>query len=180
MSAFATLKHSSTPIVDAQPSKSQVQIETARPVKKRVVVGQPQTQNPPQTQNLPRAQSLTKTQSSSGHQDASSARYVQQIYIDENREELLHKAEKNALQAVPKAMGGKTNDRDGVRPQDGLPNRTAPSLLHRLTLHSSEPEVGVLCQGSNQELSTFRPSKKNVIGECAEEWTIRLQKADVN
>ena len=180
MSAFAALKNSSRPIADAQLSQPQVKTETTRPIKKRVVLGQPQTQIPPPTQILPRVQNLLKTQGSSGHQHASSACYVQQTCIDENREELLHKNKKVALQAVPKVTGSKTIDRDGVKPQDSLPNRTPPSLLHRLTLHSSDPEVNILYQGSVQKLSTFEPSKKNVIGECTEEWTIRLQKADVN
>lgn len=180
MSAFAALKHSSRPIADAQLSQPQVKTETTRPIKKRVVLGQPQTQIPPPAQILPQVQNLLKPQSSLGHQDASSACYVQQTYIDENREELLHKNEKIALQAVPKVTGDKTINRDGVKPQDSLPNRTPPSLLHRLTLHSSDQEVDILHQGSIQKLSTFEPSKKNVISECTEEWTIRLQKADVN
>lgn len=178
MSAFAALNHSSRPIADAQPSQPKVEVETSRPVKKRVVLGQPQTQNPPQTQNL-RTHNLTKTRSSSGLQDASSASHVQQTYVDENKQELLHKNDKIALQAVPKVTGGKTTDRDAAKPHDSLPDRIPPSLLHKVSLHSSDAEFDILYQGSNQELSTFVPSEKNVIGECAEDWTIRLQKADV-
>ena len=180
MSAFATVKHSSRPIADAQLSQRKVEIETLRPVKKRVVAGLSQTENTPKTQELPPTQDLSKTQSSSGYQDAPSACFVLQTYVDENKQDFLHQNEKVALQAVPKVTGSSINDRDRVKPQDSLPDRTPSSLIQKVTLHSSDPEVSILYRGSAQQLSTFTPTKKNVIGEAAEEWTIRLHEIDVN
>lgn len=174
MSAFATVKHSSRPTADAQLSQRKVEIETLRPAKKRVVAGLSKTETTPQTQDL------SQTQSSSGYQDASSTGFVQLTYVDENKQGFLHKNEKVPLQGLPKVTGSQINDRDRVKPQDSLPDRTPSSLIQKVTLHSSDTEVSILYQGSAQQLSTFIPTKKNVIGEAAEDWTIRLHETDVN
>lgn len=167
-----------------------VEVETSRPVKKRVVAGRPQAQIPQvqqhlqtknsQSQNLLRTQNIPKTQSSSGPPDACSAYSVQPTFVDENKQDFLHKNYKEPQKSASHVRGDRNIDRDGFKPRDNLQDQRPPSLLHKSTSNSSDSEVNVLYQGFVQELSTFTPTKKNVIGETAEEWTVRLHSTDVN
>lgn len=75
---------------------------------------------------------------------------------------------------------GQTGGLDRAEPQDNWQDRKPAFLIHTLTLYSSDSEDSVLYQGPVEQLSTFTPTKDNVIGETAEEWTIHLNEADVN
>lgn len=176
MSAFAALRDSSKPGAKVQASneistgavKLKLEDEDSRPVKKRVVAGQPQNQN------------LPITRGPSGRQDAPFAYGVQPTNVDEKKDELFHKSDKGPLHAASNVTGSQSSGLDGVTRQDNWQDRKPVSLAHNLTLYSSNPESNILYHGSVQELSSFTPTKDNVIGETTEEWTIRLNKADVN
>lgn len=49
----------------------------------------------------------------------------------------------------------------------------------RTLFGSSESEIDLPGGPLNRQLSTFAPTKDNVIGEVADEWTIRLNFEDV-
>lgn len=58
--------------------------------------------------------------------------------------------------------------------------RTRPChFLYWNYFYSSDLEVNSSQEGSVQQLSTFRPTKDNVIRETLDEWTIRLNETDV-
>lgn len=171
MSAFAALKHSSRPGTNVHASneistfsQTRVEGEIPRPVKKRAAPGRPQIKILPTTQSL------------SGHQDTPIVYCVQPRDVDENKDEGLDKHDKGPLHAASDV----TNGLDEVKPQDNWQDRKPVSLIHKLTLYSPESEIDIFYQGPVQELSTFIPTKDNVMGETVEEWTIRLNEADVN
>ena len=102
--------------------------------------------------------------------------------IDQNKYEIFHRNDESASNAAaaPEVIGDQANVHDEVQPQDELQDPKPGSLVHKLTLHGSDSETNILYQGSVQELSTFTPTKDNVLGETGEEWMIRLNKADVS
>lgn len=100
--------------------------------------------------------------------------------MDEKTNETLHINDNRPLKAASYVTGSQTNNLDAITSQDNARDRKLASSVDQLPLYSSDPEINTLDQGSVRELSTFTPTKENVFGETTEEWSIRLNKTDVN
>ena len=123
---------------------------------------------------------LPLTQDPSGSHDTPVAYCVPSRNIDGKNEETLDVYDAESLPVASEITVGQTSGLEAVVPQDNWQDRKPASLVYQLTLYSSDSEVNVLYQGPLQQLSTFTPTNDNVIGEIVEEWTIRLNEADVS
>lgn len=170
MSAFAARKQKKN---TAEPAIKHEISETARkrpgdeftrPVKRRASAGRPELLVLPMTQNP------------FERRDTPIVYCVPSSNIDENKNGDFQSFKNDSLQVASVVPVGQAEDVPQVDGQDRKP----ASLVYQLTLYSSDSEVNVLYQGSVQPLSTFTPTKENVMGETVEEWTVRLDEADVS
>ena len=178
VSAFAALKskeHPSRSSADghalseiSESSQWKVENEELRPFKRRAMPGQPQKSILPLTQN------------SSSHQNTPTTLCAQPSNVNIDKDETFDQNGKHSPKATLDMTTRPASGLDRAEPQDNWQDRKPAFLIHTLTLYSSDSEIDVLLQGPVKQLSTFTPTKDNVIGETAEEWTIHLKAADVN